>query len=70
MVNCDDLIYDLIFSEKRDYVIDMSEYVDLYGYEDFVEEIKLILKKSDIKIIKSVILVDSKTAQWELKIKK
>lgn len=67
----DDLIYDLIFSENTVYRIDISEYVeDIYSYEDFVSDIKRVLKKSKVAIVKSSVLVDSKTATWELKVKK
>lgn len=67
----DELIYDLIFSENTVYSIDISEYVeDIYSYEDFVSEIKRVLKKSKVSILKSSVLVDSKTATWELKVKK
>ena len=37
----DDLIYDLIFSEKESFKIDISEYIsDIYQYEDFIDKIK------------------------------
>jgi uncharacterized protein with PhoU and TrkA domain len=66
-----ELIYDLIFSEKLEYKIDIAEYVnDIYQYDDFVDEIKIILKKSGVKIVKSIVVVDSKTAIWQLKLKK
>ena len=46
----DELIYDLIFSETMVYRIDIAEYLDdIYGYEEFVAEIKKILKKSSQK---------------------
>jgi len=67
----DDLIYDLIFSDKLQYKIDVSEYVsDIYKYEEFVADIKKVLKKSKVSIIKSSVLLDSKTAIWDLKVKK
>ena len=67
----DELIYDLIFSETLVYRIDIAEYLDdIYRYEEFVAEIKKILKKSKVSIVKSSVLVDSKTAIWELKVKK
>jgi hypothetical protein len=67
----DDLIYDLIFSDETIYIINLSEYVsDIYSYEDFVDDVKLVMKKSKVTIIKSIIKVDSKTATWELKVKK
>lgn len=71
MKNRDDLIYDLIFSNNREYSIDISEYViDMYKYEEFIADIKKVLKKSKVSVVKSAVLVDSKTAIWELKVKK
>jgi len=65
----DNLIEDLIFSQKDDYKIDISFYVDdIYQYDDFVEDIKIILKRSGVKIKKSEIIIDSKTAIWYLKV--
>lgn len=67
----EDLIYDLIFSEKKEFNIDISDYIeDIYKYADFVNEIKLILKKSKVKILHSVVNLDSKTAIWHLKVNK
>jgi hypothetical protein len=67
----DDLIYDLIFSEKEKYLIDISDYIeDIYKYGDFILEIKSVLKKSKVKIIKSEVKTDPKTAIWELKVSK
>ena len=67
----EDLIYDLIFSEETVYKINLSDYVDdIYSYEDFVDDIKVIMKKSKVTIVKSTIKVDSKTATWDLKVKK
>jgi hypothetical protein len=67
----EELIYDLIFSEKSDFVIDLGAFVeDIYLYEDFVDDIRSILRRSKVTIAKSSIKVDSKTARWELKIKK
>jgi len=67
----EELIYNLIFSEKISYLIDLGEYVDdIYRYDDFVEEIRIILKKSKVSVIKSSIKVTMTTATWELKLKK
>jgi len=67
----DDLIYDLIFSEKEKYLIDISDYIeDIYKYGDFILEIKSVLKKSKVKIIKSEVKTDPKTVIWELKVSK
>lgn len=69
--NKDELIYDLIFSDKIDYVIDIGGYTDdIYKYEEFITEIKKVLKKSKVKIIKSEVKLDSKTAIWQLKVNK
>jgi dihydroneopterin aldolase len=61
----------LIFSEKENYKIDISDYIaDIYTYEEFIERIKKILKKSKVKVISSSTLMSSKTVIWELKVKK
>lgn len=65
------LIYDLIFSDQKDFIIDISEYIDnIYKYEDFILEIKKILKKSKVIIKDSYINTDIKTIIWELKVSK
>lgn len=71
MKTADELIYDLIFSENTIYKIDLADYLeDIYQYEEFVEDIKLVLKKSKVTILKNSIMVNSKTVIWELKVKK
>jgi len=66
-----ELIYRLIFGEDTSYVIDLGLYVeDIYQYDKFVDEIRDILRKSKVMIVKSSIKVDSKTAFWELRVKK
>lgn len=65
------LIYNLIFSNESIFDIDISDYItDIYNYEDFVSQIKNILKKSKVKIVKSSLILDSKTVKWNLKVKK
>jgi hypothetical protein len=67
----DDLIYNLIFSEQEDFIIDISDYIkDIYQYTEFVSLIKGVLKKAKVKISKTNIVMDSKTVLWELKVKK
>lgn len=71
MKSKDDLIYELIFDNENDFKIDISEYItDIYRYEDFVSDMKKVLKKSKVKIVTSKVNIDSKTAIWELKVKK
>lgn len=67
----DDLIYDLIFSDNQDYEIDISEYIeDIYKYDKFVEDIKSILKKSKVSIVKDKLELETQKAIWTLKVKK
>ncbi len=71
MKKTDYLIYDLIFSKKTYFLIDISDYIeDIYQYENFIIELREILKKSKVHILKNEVLVDSKTVMWELKVKK
>ena len=66
-----ELIYKLIFSEKTQFKIDVGEYIDdIYKYNDFVDKIKVVLKKSKVQIVLSDLIVDSKSVRWELKVKK
>jgi hypothetical protein len=67
----DDLIYDLIFSNETYYSIDISDYIkDIYQYDIFISDIREVLKKSKVKIIKSDVKLDSKTVIWKIKVKK
>ena len=67
----DGLIYNLIFSDQTEFVIDIGEYIEnIYQFEDFVSDIKNILKRSKVSIVKNSVDVDSKTVTWRLKVKK
>jgi hypothetical protein len=67
----DDLVYDLIFSEKNEFDINIGEYIkDIYKYDEFIDEIKQILQKSKVTIIKNNIDVNSVTVNWKIKVKK
>lgn len=71
MKSRDDLVYDLIFSEKSEFVINISDYIkDIYKYDEFIDEIKQILIKSKVTIASNSIDVDSNTVTWKLKVKK
>lgn len=71
MNKTDDLIYDLIFSNETYYSIDISDYIkDIYQYDIFISDIREVLKKSKVKIIKSDVKLDSKTVIWKIKVKK
>lgn len=67
----DDLIYELIFGEKEEFSIDISKYMEnIYEYDEFVDDVKKILKISKVKIVSSSVDVDSRSATWKLKLKK
>lgn len=66
----DDLIYDLIFSQKTYYEINILQYVEHEIYMvDFVDDIREILKKSKVDIVASTIERDKK-AIWKLTVRK
>lgn len=65
------LIYDLIFSENTEYKIDIADYIeDIYKYDRFINEIKSVLKKSKVSVVKEKIDLESKNAIWNLKVKR
>ena len=65
------LIYDLIFSENLDYNINISEYIeDIYKYDKFIEDIKGVLRKSKVSVIKEKIDLETENVIWNLKVKK
>ena len=71
MKKLDDLIYDLIFSEKTEFAINISDYIEnIYKYESFIKDIKDVLKKSKVSIIKEGMDLNPTTATWNLKVKK
>lgn len=71
MKSKDDLLYDLIFSEKKEFLIDIGDFTkDLYKYDEFIDEIKMILNKSKVNIVSNSIDVNSKTVLWKLKVKR
>ena len=70
-MNKEELIYDLIFSENTDYTIDVSAYIeDIYKYDGFISDIKKILKKSKVQIVKEKVNLETKMVIWEIKVKK
>ena len=67
----DSLIYDLIFSEGEDFVINVGEYIaDIYKYDEFIDDIKEILRRSKVSLITNSVEVDSKGVLWKLKVRK
>jgi hypothetical protein len=71
MKDREELIYDLIFSEKLDYQINISDYVeDIYRYDKFIEDIKNVLRKSKVSVIRETIDLEKSEVFWNLKVKK
>lgn len=71
MMSQDELIYQLIFSETDEFTIYVSNYVsDIYKYSSFIKEIKSILKKSKVSIIKESVDILVNDVKWNLKVKK
>lgn len=67
----EELIYRLIFGEETELAVDLGHFVeDIYQYDDFVDEIRGVLRRAKVTVAKSTIKLDSKTAVWELKLKK
>lgn len=71
MKNKEDLFYDLIFGEKEEYTINISDYLEeLYKYDRFIDEVKSILKKSKVSVIKEKLELSENGPIWILKVKK
>jgi hypothetical protein len=71
MKDKEELIYDLIFSENMDYHINISQYIDdIYKYDKFIEDIKNVLRKSKVSVIKETIDLEKENVFWNLKVKK
>jgi hypothetical protein len=67
----DELIYELIFSENKIFSIIVSDYIeDIYTYDTFIDDIKFILKKSKVLVVKESIIVSTDNVKWNLKVKK
>lgn len=67
----DALIYDLIFSTEEEFTIMVNEYIeDIYKYDYFIDDIKLILKKSKVTIEKEKIKTATDIVIWKIKVKR
>ncbi len=67
----EELIYDLIFSDKNKFEIDISDYIsDIYEYKKFVGDILKILRKAKVEIIENRITTYYNTMIWYIKVKK
>ena len=71
MKDKEELIVSLIFGEQTEYSINIAEYLDeVYKYDKFVEEVKFILKKSKVTILKETLEIDKNGPIWTIKVKK
>lgn len=67
----EELLVDLIFGEKTEFEINVSNYIDeLYKYDKFVLEMKSILKKSKVAIVKEKLELSPNGPIWSIKVKK
>lgn len=72
MTKKDELLFDLIFGEKSDFVINISEYLDqdIYKYDRFINEVKSILDKSSVILVSENFDLNKKGPIWTIKVKK
>ena len=71
MKDKDALIYDLLFSDKEDFKIEVSNFVeDIYKYDRFIDEMKSILKKSKVSISREKTNIKTNSVIWEIKVKR
>jgi hypothetical protein len=69
MKQTDDLIYELIFSESKDFEIIVSDYiVDIWAYDKFITQIKAILNKSKVFVVKESVAILTDKVKWTLKV--
>lgn len=67
----EELIYEIIFSKQTDFEIKVSEWIeDIYKYDRFISEIKEIMKKSKVSIVKEKIDLDDELVLWTFKVKR
>jgi len=65
------LLIDLIFGEKFDFTINISEYIEEpYRYDRFVDEIKSILIISEVAIVSEILELNKKGSIWTIKVKR
>jgi hypothetical protein len=65
----EELIYDLIFSDRTKFEIDISDYIsDIYEYKKFVTNILKVLRKAKVEIVENRITTYYNTMIWYLKV--
>jgi hypothetical protein len=67
----EDLIYDLLFSEREDFKVEVSGFIeDIYKYDRFIDDMKKILKKSKVNIEREKVSINQNSVIWEIKVKR
>ena len=67
----ENLIYDLIFSENSEYVINVTDYIeDIYKYDRFIFDVKEDDQKYKVTIVKDKVDLETKRVIWNLKVKR
>lgn len=70
-VTKDELIYSIMFSSQLSYEIKVSDWVeDIYKYDRFISEIKDIMKKSKVSIVKEKVDLEEDSVLWSFKVKR
>jgi hypothetical protein len=65
------LIYDLIFLNKKEYEINLLEYInDIRYIEEFSGRMTSILMESGVKVKEQVFILTKEKTTWVLKIKR
>lgn len=75
MIDKDDLIYELIFSDETEFTINMKDYIKkIHRYEKFIEEIRDIIFKGKVNIISEEVEVVNVSKKieiiWTIKLSK
>lgn len=67
----DVLIYDLLFSDNTEYTIYINDYIeDIYKYDRFILDMKKIMKKSLVFIVKEKLKNTPDKVIWKIKVKR
>ena len=67
----DVLINDLLFSDNTEYTIYINDYIeDIYKYDRFILDMKKIMKKSLVFIVKEKLKNTPDKVIWKIKVKR